>query len=496
MAVTERVLGRPRPELLLWLLLGLVFVGLLLQIGPSSFIEGDGDWYLRDAAAYANGEIARSRYSPGFALFLAPLMAVVGGDVVVAGAVAVAVNAILTVAGVVLCSRFLRPHLGPSMAAGMAALLAVCQGVTVYAGHVRPEPLALVLAVAGMLALRNERSTAAVVLGAVLVLLRVALAPFVLVVWLVWLRRSPRVALAGVLLVLVAASASLATQPLIDDSYAEIGGGIYQVEGGASGRLLGVVRIAVGNVDSFGRYALPRLAWPFQALASPLGPVLAGATLAVIAVGLVVLLRRTAIPAQVRRRRRALRDASPGDAVLVAATVGAAAYLGLLMLWPIRDLAAVRMVIPVAFVPLAGLGAGLTCLARRRGPRPARLVAAAVLPALLLVNGVASAVVVGKRQSTKGADDFVIAHELVRPLLPLGPVISTQPAATELLLGRAAFDYPLDGGELEELARRLRACTFVIDGEVRSAWLQRHRGAVLAEQGDVEVVSVASPWCA
>lgn len=482
---------------LLTVVLAAVFVGLLVQISPSAYLSGDGDWYLRDAADFARGEVARSRYSPGFALFLAPLVGILRGDVAAAGTMALVLNAMMTVGGAVLVFRFLAGYLAVSMAAALAALLAVSQGVAVYAGEVRPEPLALLLAVGALLALRRGHGLVAVTLAGLLVLVRVALAPFVMGVWLVWLARSRRWALLGMAAVGAAVYGHLATQPTVDSSYTDLVATVYDAESGASARWVGLASIVMGNVEAYGRYALPRLAWPYQLLATPLGYALAAAVLVTIGFGLVVLLRRAAAPALRHGGGATLADVHHSDVILVAATVGFGAYAAALLAWPIRDLAAVRMIIPVAFLPLVGLGAGLAALARQAVPSRASRLAATALGCLLVVNAAASTLVVAQRSSDGRLEDFVAVHRAAMAQLPAGPVISTKPAGTELLTGRPTFALPPDLDRVRDQAERLGACVLVL-GET-SSQATGYRAVPLARplvrHGTFEVAVLDTPWC-
>lgn len=488
-AETGPTAGSGRPHLVLVVALLVLLGVLLVQVGTAYYLLGDSDYYLRDAFAFAGGEIPRSRYSPGFALFLAPIAAASGGSVELAWDASLIVNAFIGVAAFWLVYLFLRPHVGAWAAVAAAAVAVLGQGPVVYFAHVRPEALALLLVTGGLLALRRDRPVWAVVLLAAATLVRVALGPFALVLWAGWLRRDWRVALAGGLLAVLAVAGHLATEPVVDPGYTQIGAAAYDdVDASAAGTAL--TRTVAGGMLTYGRYGVPRFVWPQTVLSSPIGPIVAAATLGLLALGALALWRGHGDGGGTRDR-----------AVLRAGMVAALAYGLVLLAWPMRDLAAVRLLLPVAALVLVCLAAGLRRILAHLAAGRARVAATATL-LLLLALAVASTgnLVWERHRGPTAGRDFAAAHLEVRDELPAGAVLSSNPAASELLIGQPVFELPLRADQLDPLVDELRACTVVLQRKDQAAdelqaWIDRHEGGQLATSGSVRIVSIDREWC-
>lgn len=469
-------------------ILTLTALALLLQAGgPAAYLRGDSAYFLRDASTFADGQLARSRYSPGYALFLAPVAALTGDDLALFGRASLLVTAAVAVVALGLVHRVLRRWLPTWLAVATLALLSFGQGVVIYFSEVRSEPLTLLLVAAAVLALLQGSDRWAPVLLGLAVLTRVAMAPFAVGVWVVWFRRSRGTALAGVALCIGGVAAHFATGPTVDEGYVGIGTAVLGTDDG--GLLGSLYRRAIEGIEAYGRYGFPRLAWPYVLLRSPAGILAAAAALTAMAVGIVSLLRSRS---ELGTRRHH---------VLVASFVGTLAYTALLVAWPIRDLAAVRLVIPGVLVPLAGLAAGTAMAARSlvgvSATGAARLAATAIL-ALASLGAVASAVSVRERRAEgAGLVDYVDAHDAP---LPAGPLMSGKPGISELASGRRAYEFPLDPADIEAVAEATGTCLFVLDptdrdAEETRAAVARYDTRILAASGRTEIIEVTSGWC-
>lgn len=487
MALTREVGDDRLARVLVAAVLVVLAAALLFQLGDTAFLRGDGDLYLRDAARFADGAIPRSRYSPGFGLFLSPILLVTGDDPVMAGNVSLVVIAAIAVAAFALVYRLLRAWLPPLVAAGAVAMLAVGQGVVTYFAEVRPEALMLLLLTAMFLALRNERGWFGLALGALAILVRVAVAPVVVVTFLVWAWRRPRLLATAAVLFGLAVGAHFATQPSADQDYLEIGGRTFAADSDASTRLESAFGTGREGVVAYGRYALPRFVWPYRVLQSPAGIVVGPLTTVAMAGGLVLLVLRRAPGAR-----------PSDDRLLRAIVLGSSAYLAALLIWPIRQLAAVRLAIPVAPVPVLGLGVAVLVVSGWLRPRSTGALPIAVIGGLATVAFLGGATAVRDHARDSRADAaFVRAHLDARDRLPSGPVISEQAGATELLTGRTAFELPLRQ-DIADFARRVGACTFVVTpdlGDDVVRWIDDHRRAILSANGSTELVALDEPWC-
>ena len=458
---------------------------LVYQLGDTAFIRGDGDLYLRDAGRVAAGDLPRSRYSPGFALFLAPIL-LVTDDPALAGNISLVVIAAVAVAALVLVYRFLVIWLRPLLAALAIVVLALNQGSVTYFAEVRPEALMLLLVTAMFLALRRERGWLAIALGAVAIVLRIAVLPLVVVTLAVWAWRRPRLLAAAAVLCGLALVVDFANQPSYDEDYLEIGGTAFTGEAGLSERGTAVLETARDGAVAYGRYGLPRFVWPYRVLASPAGLVLGPVTTLAMAAGLVVLVRRRGPP-----------EDEPDELLLRAAVLGTAAYVAALLIWPMRLLAAIRLSLPIAPIALLGLGIAVLVVSRRLRPQSGALplTLAALLAAVTVLGGATA--VRDHAGDDSGGDGFVEAHVEAQRRLPPGRVVSDEAGATELLLHRTAFEYPFRQN-IADFARRVEACTFVVTpavGDATVAWIREHSVDTIAARGAVEIVTVDQPWC-
>jgi hypothetical protein len=457
---------------------------LLGQISGTAYLRGDSGYYLRDAYDLARFVFPHSRYSLGYALFLSPIARALPGDPSLAGNASLAINALLTVVAIVLVDRFLRRYLPHLLAAMLTAVLVFGQGVVTYFAEIRPEPLALVLITSMLLCLDRERDGWAVALTGLLALLRISLVPFLVVLWLVRLRRTPRAAAVALGLVAIGVAIYFASAPSGGQSYTEIGSASYRRAGGL---ITGVTRVVVKNLGRYSRYGVPRLVFPQRVLSSFAGILIGATMLAVITVGLVILLKR---------RPPTRGDRSYG--VVLGASLGTLAYGAVLLTWPIRDLSAVRMIVPVAPVILLWLGTFVLAAAQRVAPRRRDFLVIAVGAVVVAVTLAGSASVLSERIGDNGGSPFLAAHEAARGSLPPGPIISTSSGSTELILHRTAYEYPAHG-DLGRYARRVGSCIFVVDdtrvSHRAARWVRKREIRVLGARGPVRVVQIKASWC-
>jgi len=478
---------RPVDERILLAVVLVVFAVLQLAQVSSSLELGNGTYYLRDAIAFADGDVARSRYSPGLPVLLVPVLWLTGSDPAASTVVIEILMVAVAVAALVLTHRVVRRHASRWIALGVVTAFALGQAGLGFLRGINAEPVSLAL-VAGVVLLEGggRRGLAAALLTGVAVAVRIALAPFFGILWLLRLRRRPQAASLALVLVMLAAGAHFATGPVADPSYVEIAESIYDGEGGGSGGPVVTIARQVGEgIVTFGRYGVPRLVWPFRILATPIGLVLAIGTLAAMAWGL-------------RRRSGGLR---------FPVVAGATVYLGLLLLWPIRVTEAVRLVVPVAPVLLAGLAGTLDRVVsvddEAGSSRLRQLVYGLV--AVMAVVGLAAGLsgFVQTRAPSAVESDFFQAHRMAAARTLEGPVVSRKPAVTELMLGVPAIGYPAGDptvDDLERYAAAWSACVFVVDGlgqgdENLFAWVDANAGDILAAVGATRIVVVDAPWC-
>lgn len=458
-------------------------VAMAVQLAGDAYLRGDGSYYLRDAARFADGHLPQSRYSPGFAFLLAPILMLLGDNYTVAGSVTIALNMVFSVVAFGLLYRFLRTWLEPILAATSVAVFALSQGVVTYFAEVRPEALCLLLLTGMLLALKGGRPWLGVALGGLVMLVRIAVAPLVLVTLAVFLRRRPKLLAATAALFVVAAVAYLATQSPTDQSYLEVGGKSYQPHGGATGRVGALLRPVGVGVVHYVQFGLPRLAVPFRVLNTGLGPIIGVGVTGAMAGGAIMLLRRRPV----------------SRALLVSTVAGFGIYLPTLIGWPVRSLAAVRLITPAPVVPMLGLATAAAWVGGRLFPgrRRAAVVTIMGLVAFMSAAGSVSAISDHINDGEVGRKSFVAAHEAARGRFPPGRLISSRPGASELLTGVRAVGYPIRR-DVDEFARKVQVCAAVLSpdsSEEAAAWVELYRGRTLASVAGTEVVAVIRPWC-
>ncbi len=470
-----------------WLVVVLVGFALLqlARVGPDLEL-GNGTYYLRDAIAFSEGDVARSRYSPGLPILLVPVLWATGGDPAAATVAIEVLTVGVAVAALALTYRVVRLRATAWASLGVTAAFALGQAGLGFLRGINPEPVVLAFVALVLLADDRRGMWAAAITGAA-VAVRIAVAPFFGILWLLRLRRRPRVAIVALVLILGAAAAHFATGPVADPSYVEIAESIYDANAATAGPVASVARQIGSGIVTFGRYGVPRLVWPYRVLATPLGPALAAATLAAMAWGLL-------------GRSRPFRwDVVSGTAV----------YLLLLLAWPIRVTESVRLVVPVAPVLLGGLAVafdrlgGLAADRVRSAATKRRVVYGilATMAAVALAAGL-SGFVQSIGPSTKELD-FYQAHRDAAGRVETEPVISRKPAVTELMLGVTAIGYPSGDPTPDDLARYAEgwsACVFVVDGlgrgdEALFAWVDDRTAEVVAEAGATRIVRIDAPWC-
>lgn len=448
----------------------------------------DGPNYLRDAVVFSHGDLARSRYSPGWGFLLTPLTWVTGRDLRVLHLVGALVVIAISVAALVLVYQFLGEHVSAWTAVALVAVLALGESATNALFGVEVEPLALLLVTATLVCLQRGRPWLAVVATGVAVVSRVAIVPFFAVLWLLWLRRRHAPSVVALAMVLVGVGVYLLTRPVLEGSYVEL---VYVREGSdaALPAAADVLTVLGDNIVRYPLRGLPAMLWPIAVLDTPLGSVLGLLTTAVVAAGAWQLVRQ--------------RPAGPGD-VRRAAVVAGAAEIGLVLAWPATDSAAIRFLMPLAPLVLLAAAIGLhTVLAHLDVSLRARAGAAVV--AAMLVAGVLVSVALTARQegTDPRVDDLLTALESSRERLPEGAVLSFAPGMTEVATGRKAFSYPKRTGPppVLERAQQVDACTVVIDGfnDVNNLpfrrWLTTRAGTVLAAEGKASVVALEIPGC-
>lgn len=462
---------------------------LSLQVHPWSTL-GNTDYYLRNAVDLSKGDLPHSRYSPGYPIVLVPLVALVDGRLTAMTIAASLFSVACAAVALVLLHRWLRLYVDQPAAALALTAFAVGQAATSYLGRGEVESLALLLVTALLLVGARGHRRTAVVLTLAAGLVRVALVPFLGLYWLLQLRTRPGTASAGLVAVAGSVFAHIAVGPTRDQSYADIAGAVYS--GGHEGRpdvVQGVLLGAIDRVADYSRFGLPRLVWPHALLAVTPGLLAAAATTVAVLLGLLIVARRN------------WRHSSDLSRVPLMSTVAFGGYLAALLFWPIQPGETVRMVIPLAGLPLLGLAVLSQRVARTDSAARAGV---AVVTVLVVVVGMASSVSVVAQRRNQPADErqFIEAHERVRERLPPGAVMSRKPAYTELALGRTTYEYPagVRASDMAELVNRTGVCIFVIDA-VNSGvapeltrWL-RSRSARSLVFGATEFVIYDSPRC-
>ncbi len=495
----SRVSPRRGPQWVATAAIGLATLVVLLQVRSWSRL-GNGDYYLRNAIDIVSWELPESRYSPGFPVVLAPLAALWRGHPAALTIAAGVLTALFAALGLILLHRWLLLHLTPWAAALGLAVFALGQASAEFLQPGEVEPLALCLISGVLLACARQRWRTALALTAAAVLVRVALGPFLALLWLFQLRARPRISLTAGAILAAGLAAHLAVGPRVDQSYAQIGGAIYGVGTTPSDSVRDRLLAEVGNrLTDYLHFGVPRLVWPFALLQSPVGWIVAVVTVAGVLLGLwrLSLSRRmSAVGVAASGHTR-----SPVELTAASASVAFLGYLALLLLWPVRDGDTTRMLIPVVGVPLLALATALESV-RVRLALSNRAFAALLAPVLLL--GVVSVGSLAAQRWSQEAKhrDFAAAHLAARHKLPPGGVISAKPAYSEIMLGVPGYEYPLGirPAELATLAERTQACAFVIDGLRREPsdlepWIYDHAAQVVARSGGTAIIAYDAARC-
>jgi hypothetical protein len=459
-------------------------------------INGDGDNYLQNALRFANGELARSRYSPGWGFFLTPLAWLAHGEFWVMYFAGSLLNIALSILALVVAHRFLKRYLSAWTAVALVAVLALGQSATNVLIGVEVEPLALLSVTATLVALQEGRTWPAVAMTGIGVLSRVALTPFFVVLWLLRLRRQRRAALTSIALVLIGVGAYLTLQQRSGSGgYGATAANAYGVQQGRSGLIKGALNILPDHLFRYLRLGIPAIAWPSALLTPSLGRLLGLVTTGLAGVGVWQLLRR--------RRNAGLDD--PGG-VLVHAVIAGLAYFALLTLWPANNGAVVRLTFPMGPLVLLALGVGLRYVAKgMKFPSPVtalRLIALGAVTAAILATG---ALVVTRNRNSGASRAFLQVNDRASDHLPRGRVLSHYDAFTELITGHRARQYsdnPTPTKLLRE-ADRARACAVVIDDVVVTEktstalreWAEQGGGTVIASEGRTFVLALKQKRC-
>lgn len=451
-------------------------------------INGDGANYLSGAMRIASGDLPHPRYSPGLAMFLAPLAGLLRGRPSTLVLVAAFMNLVISVAAIVLLQRFLRRYLSPVMSVTVVAVFALGQTATNVLTGTEVEPIALLLLVITLVALQEDRSRLAVVATAVAGMTRIALVPWFGVLWLLRWRRSPRHAATaiGALVIDVATYAVLSRQ----GSYVAIATQSYTAGDSAGSPVAAFLEVVPDHLVRYSRLGFPSLFWPSAILSTPPGYVLGAVTTLCMVIGALVLLRR---------------DGRSADGVLRPAVVASAAYAVLLWFWPANDGTVLRLSTPLAPVVLLLAVVGARRLAERLFAARAKQVVAVALAGALTVGLAASVgLAVTRRTSDEPVADFVLATRRGIALAPPGPVLSHAPGITQVVSGRAVVSFPdgVSGSEALALAEQSRACVIVVTAIARNPppeferFLARSdRVNRLSSVGTTTLYALDEPWC-
>ena len=493
-AIVERAGRRPRLRPSRWTQVTYAAIGvsvlmLLLQVHSWSTL-GNTDYYLRNAVDLYNGDLPHSRYSPGYPVVLVPLVALADGRLAAMTIAATLFSVASAAVALVLLHRWLRLYVDRPAAALTLTAFAVGQAATYYLSRGEVESFALLLVTALLVVAAKGRMGVAVLLTLAAGLVRVALVPFLGLFWLLQLRTRPKPAAAGLLAVAASVLAHSAVGPNQDQSYAGIAGAVYS--NGTGSRTDVIQEIFQGAVDralDYGEFGLPRLVWPHALLATTPGSAVAAATTTAVLAGLLIL------------GRQGLRRSSDVARVAISSTVAFGGYLAGLLFWPIQPSETVRLLIPVAGLPILALAVLSQRIARMSG---AARYAVAMATALVVAVGLASSVSVVVQQRSPQAEErqFIEAHERARERLPAGAVMSRKPAFTELVLGRTTYEYPagVRARDMTELVDRTGVCIFVVDrmdeGMPRAVarWI-RSRSVRLLGNANTEFFVFDSPRC-
>ncbi len=455
----------------------------LVRIGITP--NNNGFDYLRNAVVLAHGHLARSHYSPGFGVLLAPVAWATGGRFHAMWLSAGLLNLALAAAALVLVHAYLRLHTNAWFAVGLTAVFALGETATVVLTGVEVEPLTLLLVAATLVLLNRDHAWLAGALTVLAVVCRVPVAPFFAVLWLFELRRRPVAAAATFGGIALAVGAHMATQSPLDASYISIASSAFRPRGGGHGILHRAIDIVPAQALGYLRLGIPSLLWPSAILTIPIvGAVLGLGTSAALALGAWRLLHD-----QVTTR---------------AAVVGVVAQFVLLTGWPVTTPASIRMVAPFAPVVLLAAAAGLSALLTRQYRAPVWAGPAVLAAAALMAVTSSLAVTAINRDTPRTVRDLISINRRLAGRLPPGPVLAHTNALVQLLTGHASFDYPLADNlpDLEHRAQQVRACTLEVDpsyGRLLQPGL-RHLadsggGQLLGTAGLTTVIALNEPWC-
>ncbi len=451
--------------------------------------NGNGEFYVSGAMRIASGDLPPPRYSPGLAMFLAPLAGLLRGRPSTLVLVAASLNLVISVAAIVLLQRFLRRYLSPVMSVTVVAVFALGQTATNVLTGTEVEPIALLLVVITLVALQEDRSRLAVVATAVAGMTRIALVPWFGVLWLLRWRRSPRHAVTaiGALVIDVATYAILSRQ----GSYFAVATQSYTA-GDSAGRspVAALLEVVPDHLVRYTRLGFPSLFWPTEILLTPPGYVLGAVTTLCTVIGALVLLRH---------------HGRSADGVLRPAMIASAVYAVLLWFWPANDGAVLRLSTAMAPVVLLLTVVGTRRVAERLfAARAKQVVAVALAGALTLGLAASVGLAVTRRTSDEPVADFVRATRRGIALAPPGPVLSPAPGFTQMVSGRTVVPFPdsVSGPEALALAEQSRACVIVVTtiGSNAAPELERFlarsdRVSRLSSGGTTTLYALDEPWC-
>lgn len=434
--------------------LGLILVGFaLVHLARVDRVLalGDGINYLRGAVRVAAGELPSSQYSPGVAYLLAPLAKLMTGEFRLFFVTVGLLNIVVTVTALALLHRFLRTYLGEVPALALVAIVALGETATNALIGAEIEPLSLLIVVGTLFALQQGRMWAAVVVTGLGVMCRIALGPFLGLLWLLHWRRSRRPATVALGLLALDLAVFLLFTQRSDTTYFGIAGGVYG--GGAdSGFLSSLVDVGSKHIFRYSHFGVPAIVWPSALLSSPVGYLFGLSTSLCVVVGGWSLFRSP--------------PAGDTAGLLRPAFVAGAVYLGLLFFWPANDPALIRLSIPLAPLVLLATTRGLQVIARRfLAARAPLFVAVATATALLAAVTTTTALVATRRTTEPKVAAFLEANRRAGALAPPGAILSRLSGLTELTSGRRGIAYRNNAtlDQALELARSSGACTIVLE---------------------------------
>lgn len=473
------------PDRMLLVVVGLFVVVHLTRLSLVLVNADSGD-YLWAAFRVAQGEFPRHRYSPGLAYLFAPLVGLTRTNFSLMYAAAGLFNLGIAIAALLFLHRFLVRHLPAWTALALVAVFALGQSVTNAMHAAEVEPLVLLLVSATLVLMGRDRPWPALGTTALCAVSRVAVLPFFGVLWMLRVRRDRRPAVVALLAVGAAGVGYMLAPKGPGGGYVDIASNALGIEQGGGAFVSQTAGIAFDAAVRYCRLGLPAMVWPAVLLNSVPGSVLGFLTTAIIAVGAWRVLRQHG-----------------GDRLPSHAVIAAAAYLGLLLLWPAYDEKVIRLVLPVAPVVLLALATGLGAVlevvqARWRRPAVTVVLACALAGAVLPT----AALVATRRRSPPPLREFITANQRARDLLGPGAVLSSFPEYTEIITGRPGRRY-LQGSGPDDMLReaaRTGACAAVIDrvrGDSTSLrqWVTQTDAPVIASAGASMVIRLEGPSC-